>query len=155
MNQERSDLDFEDNDNVIRWVPNARIWFDDNDNCYKAYDDDSSSLWAFAFEDSRNVGLSVDHLEGILREREGMSVAEAVADYFTTAMSRPYFEKRSFLAMKISDLRAVNLGLTKTPLLNRIHHCDIWPSAGNDNYVEGQYEHLSRSYSVLINNAAT
>lgn len=141
-------------ENVLRWVPNDRIYFDDNENKLKAYDRDDS-LWGFFFEEEVNKGLSVDHRERILADRpEAASFRDALQDYVTIAMSLPYFEKRSWLRLNIGVLRDLGLPITCTPYDNgrRPHHCDVWPTDPHNNYTGDQYHVISESYEVEVNN---
>ena len=143
---------FLDEDHVLRFVINDRLYFDENDNKYKAYDDDSK-LWSFIIKNNENKGLSVDHLEGIINNHSNDDLHQAIKLYVIHRFSRSYFQKRSYLKLKIQVLQNLRLSITKTPKDKRPHHCDIWPSEGENNFISNQYEAISRSYEVEINNA--
>lgn len=142
-------------ENVLRLVPNARIYSDENENRLKAYDE-NQSLWGFWFANNVNTGMSVDHRERILADRPAIAdIRDAYNDYYTTAFEqKTYFKKKSVLKLSVQVLRDLKLPITCTPLSDRVrpHHCDVWPTAPNDNFIGQQYETLLKTYTVEINN---
>jgi hypothetical protein len=146
-----------DAENVLRFVKNDQIVFDETQNKFRALPGPNGEPWTFSFsETGENAGLSVDHLERINQSHSLQSTFQNCRAYYTEAFGEAYFSKRSLLKLAIMVVRTNGLGITNTPTNNngkpRPHHCDIWPSDGQNNFVGNQHSELVRAYEVEINN---
>ena len=138
--------------NILRFVMNEQLVNDENLNKVRALPGSRGDPWAFPFEDGVNKGMSVDHMEMINSIQPTRSTFDNCQEYYTNAFSQRWFLARSFLRLPIKVILDLRLKIANTGSARRLYHCDVYPTDGQNDFIDDQHAIISTVYEVEINN---